>query len=151
MTSRGSWSGLGGPLQVSPKPRRTKGMGLASAAECLSELGHPTRLGIYRLLLKVGEQGLSVGEIQTRLVLPASASTLSYHIAHMVRANLIRQEREGRTLRCQVCRETMAALIAFMNRECCAGLSGDSPPRGRRKKMATPLDDARRPVAVRAL
>lgn len=138
MTSRESWSGLGGPLQVSPRARRTKGMGLATAAWCLSELGHPTRLGIYRLLLKVGEQGLSIGEIRTRLVLPASASTLSYHIAHMVRANLIRQEREGRTLRCRVRRETMAALITFMNRECCAGFPGASSPARAPKENGAP-------------
>jgi DNA-binding transcriptional ArsR family regulator len=40
------------------------------AAHCLAELGNVTRLQIYRLLVKAGKNGLSVGDIQLALNIP---------------------------------------------------------------------------------
>ncbi|MEC3939594.1 transcriptional regulator, partial [Leclercia adecarboxylata] len=39
-------------------------MELDTAARVLKELGHATRLGIYRTLIKAGHQGMPVGELQ---------------------------------------------------------------------------------------
>jgi len=65
-------------------------------ANCLCELGHPTRLTIYRALVQATPNGLPVQEIQQQLNIPAS--TLSHHISRMINANLLRQIREGRVL-----------------------------------------------------
>jgi DNA-binding transcriptional ArsR family regulator len=94
-------------------------MDVDTAAKCLAELGNPARLTAYRLLVRAGDDGLTVGEIQRALDMPAS--TLSHHIAHLVAADLITQRREGRTQRCHARYATMDALLAFLTRECCVG------------------------------
>ncbi|MDA4175031.1 helix-turn-helix domain-containing protein, partial [Escherichia coli] len=42
-------------------------MDLNTAANALRELGHPTRLSIYRELVRAGHEGLPVGELQKHL------------------------------------------------------------------------------------
>ena len=49
------------------------------AAQCLAQLGNLTRLDIYRLLVRAGLDGMNIGDIQTRLGVPAS--TLAFHLA----------------------------------------------------------------------
>ena len=95
-------------------------MDLNHAARCLERLGHPTRLEVFRLLVRAGEGGLAVGEIQEHLEIPAS--TLSHHLAHLVNAGLVRQSREGRVLRCTPNFALMNQLLGFLTEECCAGL-----------------------------
>ncbi len=102
-------------------------MDMDTAAKCLNELGNPTRLAIFRLLVRAGEPGLTVGGLQKRLEVPAS--TLSHHISHLVWAGLIVQEREGRTLHCRTRPAVMDQLIGFLMDECCKGFDeeADSP------------------------
>lgn len=95
-------------------------MNLETAAKCLAELGSPTRLAVYRLLVKAGRRGLTVGEIQEQLQIPKS--TLSHHIAHLGWAGLVAQVRESRSLRCVVVYETMDALMTYLVKECCTGV-----------------------------
>ncbi len=92
-------------------------MKLDAAALCLEKLGNPTRLEIFRLLVKAGDAGLPVGTIQTHLDVPGS--TLSHHIAHLVNVGLVQQEREGRVLRCKPNFPLMDDLIGFLTSECC--------------------------------
>jgi ArsR family transcriptional regulator, arsenate/arsenite/antimonite-responsive transcriptional repressor len=74
-------------------------MNLELAARRLEALGNPTRLRIYRLLVRAGHAGLNVGRIQSRLKVPAS--TLSHHLKALLAAELIVQEREATTLICR--------------------------------------------------
>ena len=90
-------------------------------ANCLSELGHPTRLTIYRALVQATPDGLPVQEIQQQLDIPAS--TLSHHISRMVHANLLRQIREGRVLRCFAVEESLNAVMDYLSAECCCSKS----------------------------
>ncbi|MDH3596879.1 MAG: metalloregulator ArsR/SmtB family transcription factor [Rhodospirillales bacterium] len=92
-------------------------MELDHAARCLEKLGNPTRLEVFRLLVKAGHDGLSVGAIQEHLGVPAS--TLSHHVAHLVNVGLVSQEREGRVLRCRPNFPLMDELIGFLTSECC--------------------------------
>lgn len=92
-------------------------MKLEDAAEQLAELGHTTRLGIYRVLVKAGSQGLPVANVQQHLDVPSS--TLSHHINRLVRVGLIKQVREGRVLRCFAQYEQLTQLIGFLSDECC--------------------------------
>lgn len=91
------------------------------AAKCLSELGSPTRLSVFRLLVKAGPDGMVVGEIQRRLQIPAS--TLSHHIARLAWAGLVDQRREGRKLHCSTRDGVMDSLVTFLTAECCTGFS----------------------------
>jgi len=100
-------------------------MTLDTAALCLSELGNPTRLAIFRLLVRAGTGGVVVGDIQRHLDIPGS--TLSHHLAHLARAGLIEQRRDGRSLWCIAHHSVMDGLIEFLTNQCCVGLPALSP------------------------
>ena len=92
-------------------------MNIEKAASQLAELGHVTRLGIYRALVKAGPNGLPVADIQNMLQVPGS--TLSHHITRMINVGLVKQVREGRVLRCFAQYEQLQGLISFLVEECC--------------------------------
>ncbi len=92
-------------------------MDLKKAAKALKELGHPTRLAIFKCLVKAGYKGIAVGDIQDKLGIPGS--TLSHHIASLASAQLLHQRREGRTLFCSAEFEQLEAVILFLQDECC--------------------------------
>ena len=91
------------------------------AALCLSALGNPTRIRLFRLLVRAGPGGLNVGDLQRLLNVPAS--TLAHHVAALVRADLLLQERRGREVICMANYDAMNAVLGFLTRECCAGLT----------------------------
>lgn len=93
-------------------------MNLADAALRLEALGNPTRLAIYRLLVKAGERGLPVGRIQSALDL--AASTLSHHLKALMIVGLVTQERAGTVLVCRANYPMMRGLVDFLVAECCA-------------------------------
>ncbi|MBD2784306.1 winged helix-turn-helix transcriptional regulator [Xenorhabdus sp. DI] len=90
-------------------------------AASLAELGNIHRLSIFRFLIKAGHQGVSVGEIQKALGIPAS--TLSHHLSRMVRVGLIRQDKHSRTIVCIPEYQHLENLINFLQEECCVGVS----------------------------
>ena len=92
-------------------------MKLADAAAQLEALGNPTRLSIYRTLVRVGESGLPVGQLQTRL--GVAASTLSHHLQKLIQVDLVTQERQSTTLICRANYSVMQALVGFLTEECC--------------------------------
>lgn len=92
-------------------------MKLEEVAKALKELGHPTRLAIFKEIVKAGFQGKPVGVIQEALGTPGS--TLSHHIAGLVSAGLLEQRREGRTLFCFAKFEQLEEVIGFLQDECC--------------------------------
>lgn len=93
-------------------------MELDAVASALKELGHPTRLSVYKALVRSGECGLPVGELQKRLDIPGS--TLSHHISALVSVGLLQQRREGRTLHCLPQYEVLNQIVSFLVEECCA-------------------------------
>jgi DNA-binding transcriptional ArsR family regulator len=92
-------------------------MKLKNAAKQLEALGNPTRLAIYRSLVQAGAEGSPVGDIRDLLDMPAS--TLSHHIAKLVNAGLLTQQRDSRSLVCRVDNENMDRLMAFLVKNCC--------------------------------
>ena len=87
------------------------------AAKKMAELGHITRLSIFRYLVQVGDKGAPVGQIQEKLNIPWS--TLSHHIRRLVSVELIRQVRDSRTLYCIPQFEVLDDLVEFLRSECC--------------------------------
>ncbi|UUM31939.1 ArsR/SmtB family transcription factor [Vibrio japonicus] len=92
-------------------------MELEVVAKALKELGHPTRLAIYKTIVKAGYKGVSVGVIQEKLSVPGS--TLSHHISSLASAGLLSQRREGRTLYCVAEYQCLDSVIGFLKAECC--------------------------------
>ncbi len=97
-------------------------MDIDSAAALLKELGHSTRLQIYRKLVTAGTNGLSVGTLQKELEIPGS--TLSHHISALLAVSLIKQRRDGRTLYCTAQYDTLQKLLAFLTDQCCIDSEG---------------------------
>lgn len=95
-----------------------------TAATLLSQLGNPTRLKIVRELVRAGQSGMPVGDIQRALDIPNS--TLSHHLSHLRSAGLVRQEREGTILRCLVDYSKIDGIVTFLTEECCAAESAGS-------------------------
>ncbi|MGL4290302.1 MAG: ArsR/SmtB family transcription factor [Phreatobacter sp.] len=93
-------------------------MKIEDAAARLEALGNPTRLRIYRMLVRAGDAGSSVGRLQASLDI--AASTLSHHLKSLVMVGLIAQERQATTLICRANYDVMRGLVDFLVEECCA-------------------------------
>ena len=92
-------------------------MKIEEAATRLEALGNSTRLKIYRMLVRAGDPGLSVGKLQSRLSIPAS--TLSHHLKTLIIVGLVSQERDATTLICRANYSMMRGLVEFLVAECC--------------------------------
>ena len=93
-------------------------MKLDDAAAHLEALGNPTRLRIYRALVKAGDPGMAVGKLQSRLGVPGS--TLSHHLKTLLIVGLVTQERDATTLICRANYPVMRGLVSFLVDECCS-------------------------------
>lgn len=102
------------------------GMTLERIADRLEALGNATRLDIYRLLVRAGEGGLAVGEVQQRTEVPRS--TLSHHLHRLIAVGLVTQERNGTTLICRADFRTMRETLGFLVAECCADANESLKP-----------------------
>jgi ArsR family transcriptional regulator len=99
-------------------------MDLEQTAARLEALGSPTRLECYRLLVRAGEDGLPVGEIQRRTDVPRS--TLSHHLHRLIGVGLVTQERQATTLICRANYRAMNETLGFLSAECCADARSDA-------------------------
>lgn len=102
-------------------------MNIDDAARKLEALGNPTRLQVYRTLVRAGPDGLPVGAIQERLAVPGS--TLSHHLQRLVTTGLVSQERQATTLICRAHYPAMTSLLGYLADECCAD-AGEAPAAG---------------------
>ena len=98
--------------------RRASAAKLEDVAARLEALGNPTRLKVYHMLVRAGDDGLAVGHLQERLAI--AASTLSHHLRGLMTAGLVHQERRKTTLICRANYAVMQDLVAFLADECCA-------------------------------
>jgi len=93
-------------------------MRIKHAASQLEALGNPTRLKIYRTLVRAGDSGLPVGRLQERIGI--AASTLSHHLHRLILTGLVSQERRSTILICRADYAAMDTLLGFLASECCA-------------------------------
>ena len=93
------------------------------ATDSLAALGNRTRLRVYRLLVRAGDEGLNFGTIQ-RLA-DAPASTLAHHLSALTHAGLVAQERQGREVISRANFGTMRDLIDYLTEACCAGVDAE--------------------------
>lgn len=98
----------------------------SEAVSALSALAHDSRLAAYRLLVQTGDEGLAVGEIGECLKLPGA--TLTNHLNVLRHAGLVRDVREGRSIRCRADYARMNALLAFLTENCCGSNAESCAP-----------------------
>ncbi|WP_226780209.1 ArsR/SmtB family transcription factor [Oceaniglobus trochenteri] len=89
------------------------------ALAAFAALSQPTRLDVFRLLVKAGPEGMAAGDIGARL--DVRQNTMSANLSVLAQAGLIRAQRQGRSIRYFADMEGMRGLLAFLMEDCCGG------------------------------
>lgn len=89
------------------------------AVTAFAALAHETRLGIVRLLVQQGPNGLPAGAIGAQL--GVVASTLSFHLKELERAGLVTSWRRQRQIFYAADYEGLRRLLTFLTEDCCHG------------------------------
>lgn len=92
-------------------------MKTAEVVDALAALAQPSRLELFRVLVRRGPSGLAAGQIAARIGIPAT--TLSFHLAQLSRAGLLRSHRDGRSIVYAADYGRMGALLEFLGENCC--------------------------------
>ena len=92
-----------------------------NAISSFSALSQQTRLDVFRLLIKAGASGLVAGERGGQL--DVKQNTMSANLTVLLNAGLVRNERQGRTIRYFADFDAVRGLLAFLMEECCGGRS----------------------------
>ncbi|MBD1202577.1 MAG: metalloregulator ArsR/SmtB family transcription factor [Rhodobacteraceae bacterium] len=82
------------------------------ATHAFATLGHPGRLGVFRLLMRFAPQGVRPTEIAAALGL--KQNTLSHHLADLTAVGLVSVTRQGRSLFYAVDLELTEGLIGYL-------------------------------------
>lgn len=85
----------------------------------LAALSTDVRVGIVKLLVRAGANGLPSGEIARKLDVPANS--LSQQLAVLSAAGLVRQARVGRNVIYSVELAAIRRLVKFLAVDCAAG------------------------------
>ena len=100
-------------------PQTNGNLGAPQALVALAALGQPTRLEIFRLLMRREPKGLAAGSIAEAIGCPQN--TLSSHLAILTRAGLTSGIRLGRSIIYRADIQGMRALVEFLVSDCCNG------------------------------
>lgn len=84
-----------------------------------SALSQVTRLEVLRLLIKAGAAGMHAGEIGEAM--EVRQNTMSTNLNILLRAGLVRNEREGRAIRYFADFEGIRGMLSFLMKDCCGG------------------------------
>ncbi len=85
----------------------------------LGALAHEHRLAAYRLLVQAGPAGMPAGHVAEQLGIPPSS--LTFHLQHLLRADLVTQRRASRQLIYAANFTAMNALVSYLTDNCCGG------------------------------
>ncbi|WP_305988279.1 helix-turn-helix transcriptional regulator [Roseibium sp. MMSF_3544] len=94
-------------------------MDMNDALNAFSALSQKTRLDVFRLLINVGPEGMSAGDIAE--VLDVRQNTMSANLSVLLQAGLVRNEREGRSIRYFADLDGTRELLTFLMADCCGG------------------------------
>ncbi len=94
-------------------------MEINTAVQSFSALGHPGRLSVFRLLMRLAPQGGRPTEIAEALDM--RQNTLSHHLSELESCGLIRSERRGRSLHYSVDLTRTGGLVDYLVNDCCRG------------------------------
>jgi ArsR family transcriptional regulator len=103
---------------IGPAPRGDR-ISAPHALAALAALGQPSRLEIFRMLMRREPEGLAAGVIAEAIGCPHN--TLSTHLGILARSGLIRGARDGRSIVYRADVDGMRSLIAFLVTDCCEG------------------------------
>src|SRR5688572_16792732 len=90
-----------------------------TAVKLLTALAQTSRLGVFRMLVQKGPDGMAAGEIAERLKMAPNA--LSFHLKELSNAGLVKSKQEGRFVIYSPDFKAMTGLLAYLTENCCAG------------------------------
>jgi len=88
------------------------------AAQGFAAMGSESRLQVLRALVRAGDQGLTVSQVQDRTGI--APSTLAHHLKFLTGAGLVEQERTGRAIFNRASFDQLEGLAEFILGECCS-------------------------------
>lgn len=94
-------------------------MDKSHALTAFDALSQETRLDILRRLIQAGPDGMAAGEIAADLAV--RQNTLSNNLKVLLAAGLIRNRREGRSIRYFADLTGVRGLLGFLLEDCCGG------------------------------
>lgn len=101
-------------------------MDIERAAEAMGALGSPVRLGIYRRLIRAGERGMNINQLQRETAIPRS--TLTHHVHRLIDAGLLSTHKSGPSLVCHADYRAMNDLLGYLADECCLDERSERDP-----------------------
>jgi len=104
-----------------------------NAILALAALAQPTRLDVFRLLVRHEPEGLAAGDIAKALAVPQN--TMSSHLSILSRAGLVSARRFSRSIVYRADLTRLQAVVLFMLKDCCDG----------RPEICTPLVESLTP------
>jgi DNA-binding transcriptional ArsR family regulator len=94
-------------------------MYIESSLATLSALAQPTRLDVFRLLVRNEPCGLPAGEIARLLAVPHN--TMSTQLGILSRTGLVSSERDGRSIVYRVDLGAVRGFFVYLLKDCCDG------------------------------
>lgn len=94
-------------------------MDIKDALSAFAALGQETRLKVFRLLINAGPAGMSAGDIGQAL--DVRQNTMSANLSVLLQAGLVRNEREGRSIRYFADMDGTRELLTYLVADCCGG------------------------------
>ncbi|MDB5440327.1 MAG: transcriptional regulator, ArsR family [Caulobacteraceae bacterium] len=85
----------------------------------LSALAHEGRLGVFRLLVQAGPDGMAAGEIARAM--DSLPNSMSANLAILSHAGLIEAQRAGRSILYRARYDRIGEVIAYLVEDCCGG------------------------------
>ena len=113
-----------------------------AALDAFAALAQAHRLSVFRKLVAEGPAGMTAGAIAAWLGVPASS--LSFHLAQLERAGLIRSRRVARHVHYAIDPEGTRRLIGFLTQDCCQGrpeICGFAATGGREEPAPAPVGE----------
>ena len=102
-------------------------MDMKIAVDTLESLAHGTRLGVFRLLVQAGTDGMSAGDIADEM--GAFQNTMSSHLNKLSRAGIVTSRRDGRHIIYRANYDALSGLIVYLMKDCC----------GRKAELCEPI------------
>jgi DNA-binding transcriptional ArsR family regulator len=90
-----------------------------TAIEALAALAQPTRIDVFRRLIKSYPDEIAAGELARQC--KTRHNTMSTHLAILSRAGLVAVRKEGRMMHFSAKFERFQGLISFLLQDCCQG------------------------------
>ena len=90
---------------------------MLEALDAFASLSQETRLKVFKLLIEYGREGAAAGSLAEQLKIPDN--TLSFHLSHMAKANLVTSKKVGRSITYFANTDITEDLIDYLAENCC--------------------------------